>query len=85
MRMRCGISILLLLTSLYCDFRDINHIEFSDGTLPIFQNFLKDNFVNERDLSSFKFTAIKWFLKVRKNQQSVTIKLYVDKLMNKNV
>ena len=35
------------------------YMEFSDGTLPI----LKNNFFNELDLTSFKFSVIKWFFK----------------------
>ena len=36
------------------------HMEFSDGTLL---NFLQNNFFNKLDLTSFKFSAIKWFFK----------------------
>ena len=35
------------------------HMEFSDGTFRL----LKNNFFNELDLTSFKFSAIKWFFK----------------------
>ena len=32
-------------------------MEFSDGTLPNFSKLLKNNCVNELDLTSFKFSA----------------------------
>ena len=43
--------------------QQIFHMEFSDGTLLILLNFKKNNFVNEIDLTSFKFTAIIRFFK----------------------
>ena len=45
---------------------------------------LKNNFFNELDLTSFKFSAIKWFFKSLEKLAKCH-KLHVDKLMNQNV